>query len=180
MKERKLVYDYAEGYVIDAETGEVVERIYDCSPPKIARSGAFERRGKRAGKPKAKLRRLVERYRELANYEARGYLVDYEKVFSERMIKSLKHERSAKAERFFAEKGLLDKLASIVEELDARGFTSGMTLRGRLVLAYALYALSRGEIPEYSELGEVVSESTFRRIKSRVEKLHGSWKTGTK
>jgi len=30
---RILIYDYREGCVIDAETGEVVERIYDYSPP---------------------------------------------------------------------------------------------------------------------------------------------------
>ncbi|MEM0235271.1 hypothetical protein [Thermofilum sp.] len=29
-----LIYDYTEGYVIDAETGEVVDRIYDYSPPR--------------------------------------------------------------------------------------------------------------------------------------------------
>jgi len=86
------------------------------------------------------------------------------------MIKTLKHEKSIRAEKYLAEKGLLDTLLKIVEELDARGVTSGMSFRGRLTAAYVLYKLSRGETPNYSELREVVSESTYRRIKRKIEK----------
>ncbi|MEM1930275.1 MAG: hypothetical protein QXH81_09915, partial [Thermofilaceae archaeon] len=132
--QRQLVYDYSEGYVVDAETGEVVDRIYDYSPPRPRSDNvAVENKRTRAAMPGKGLGKLIEAYRRLVEYEKQGYIVDYERALSNRMIKALKHERSVKAEKHFAEKGLLNKLAEIVEELDKRGVTSGLTIRGRLV-----------------------------------------------
>ncbi|MEM1696400.1 MAG: hypothetical protein QXQ90_07370 [Desulfurococcaceae archaeon] len=170
--QRQLVYDYSEGYVVDAETGEVVDRIYDYSPPRPrSDDSAVVENKKRVRMPGKGLGRLIKAYRRLVEYEKQGYIVDYEKALSNRMIKTLVHERSVKAEKHFAEKGLLNKLAEIVEELDKRGVTSGLTIRGRLVLAYVVYKLSRGETPRYNEVQGVVSESTFRRIKRRAQRL---------
>jgi len=69
----RLVYDYSEGYVIDAETGEVVDRIYDYSPPRRAESYEVEpEHGKVKYRP-GRLRRLIEVYKKLAVYEEQGY-----------------------------------------------------------------------------------------------------------
>lgn len=169
---RVLVYDYAEGYVVDARTGEVVDRIYDYSPPRGDQRPEVAKDRFAGRRPGERLKRLYEAYRRFVYLEERGFVVEFEKLLScERRVKTLKHERSIRAERYFAELGLLDTLAKIVEELDAKGYTSGMTLRGRLVLAYVLYKLSRGETPRYSELRGVVSESTFRKIKARARVL---------
>ncbi|MEM0490313.1 MAG: hypothetical protein QXH73_03755 [Ignisphaera sp.] len=166
-----LIYDYTEGYVIDAETGEVVDRIFDYSQPRPRSddSAAAENK-KRARMPGKGLGRLIKTYRRLVEYEKQGYIVDYEKALN-RMIKTLKHERSVKAEKHFAEKGLLDKLSKIVEDLDARGVTSGMSFRGRLAFAYIVYKLARGETPKYSDVRGIVSESTFRRIRSKAQRF---------
>lgn len=172
MGARRLVYDYSEGYVIDAETGEVVDRIFDYSPPRRTQEDRVELEHKKIKyTPGKKLRRLVEAYQRLIIYEEQGYIVDYERLVHDKMIKTLKHERSARAEKYFAEKGVLDKLMKTVIELDERGLTSGMTLRGRLVLAYILYKMSRGETPEYGELKKIVSDTTIRRIKQRLKKF---------
>ncbi|MEM0235981.1 hypothetical protein [Thermofilum sp.] len=166
---QRLVYEYSEGYVVDAETGEVVDRIYDYSPPRPrSDDSAVAENKKRVRVPGKGLGKLIKAYRRLVEYEKQGYIVDYEKALSNRMIKTLKHERSMKAEKYFAEKGLLDKLSKIVEDLDARGVTSGMSFRGRLAFAYIVYKLARGETPKYSDVRGIVSESTFRRIRSKA------------
>ncbi|MEM0059290.1 MAG: hypothetical protein QXE10_02555 [Desulfurococcaceae archaeon] len=167
-----LIYDYTEGYVIDAETGEVVDRIFDYSQPRPrSDDSTVAENKKRARMPGKGLGKLIKAYRRLVEYERQGYIVDYEKALLNRMIKTLKHERSMKAEKHFAEKGLLDTLLKIVEELDARGMTSGMSLRGRLAFAYIVYKLARGETPRYSDVRDIVSESTYRRIKRRMKQF---------
>lgn len=169
---RQLIYDYKEGYVIDAETGEVVDRIYDYSPSMMTQyEREIEPESDRIKYRPWRLKKLIETYRKIVIYEERGYIVDYEKLVHNKMINALKHEKSLKAEKYFAEKGILDKLKRTIEELDERGLTSGMTIRGRLVLAYILYKLSHGEIPEYQELRKIVSDSTIRRIKKKLKKF---------
>jgi hypothetical protein len=81
---RILIYDYREGCVIDAETGEVVERIYDYSPPSRDSESCEGKRGSQRGVQVVSRRYYRNRslYAKAKRLERKGFVVDYSRLFS--------------------------------------------------------------------------------------------------
>ena len=173
-RNRVLIYDYREGCVVDAETGEVVERIYDYSPP----SRDVEKCGEKSGSPRRA--QVVSRkyYRDRSLYskakrlERKGFVVDYSKLFSVGFKWSLKRPSSLKLEQFFRELGLLPELEEIIREIGkAAPHLLTRSRRAQLLIAYVLRELRAGRTPSYSEFKDIVSDGLFRkavRIASRL------------
>ena len=88
---RQLIWDYERGDVICLDTGEVVDRILDVAPPLYQESRVQERlrisvkvfRKYRSPIPPSYPEDL-ELYRRAKRFEERGYIVDYDKLFSQR------------------------------------------------------------------------------------------------
>ena len=171
------IYDYCEGYVIDAETGEVVDRIFDYSPPAHSTDHNTERplnyNNNRLVHPALrgyyKNRRLYAKARRL---EERGFVVDYSRLFDVGFKRSVLHEKSVKAEIFFNHAGLLAELEGIIREISERApYLLARSRRGQLALAYVIKKMREGEKPRYRELRGIVSENAFRRALRAAEKL---------
>ena len=165
-RNRVLIYDYREGCVVDAETGEVVERIYDYSPP----SRDVEKCGEKSGSPRRA--QVVSRkyYRDRSLYskakrlERKGFVVDYSKLFSVGFKWSLKRPSSLKLEQFFRELGLLPELEEIIREIGkAAPHLLTRSRRAQLLIAYVLRELRAGRTPSYSEFKDIVSDGLFRK-----------------
>jgi hypothetical protein len=135
---RVLIYDYEEGYVVDAETGEVVERIYDYSPP----SGDMELcEGKRGSRRAQVVSRRYYRNRSLyakaKRLERKGFVIDYSRLFSVGFKWSLKRPSSIKLEQFFRELGLLPELEEIIGEIGREApHLLTRSRRAQLLIAY--------------------------------------------
>lgn len=174
---KTIVYDYENGYIIDQDTGEVIGVIYDYDIPlrsewveeqavrrDKAVEEAFSRRSKR-------LRKLCSIYREYRRYEERGFIVDWSKVFSGERVKTITRRTSLRAQELFKEMGLLNKLEEIVKALDEEGYTSGLSKRSRLVLAYIIYKAMLGEKPVHRDLKSVVTESRWYALLKKARRI---------
>jgi len=173
-RNRVLIYDYEEGCVVDAETGEVVERIYDYSPP----SRDVEKCGEKSGSPRRaqvvsrKYYRNRGLYAKARRLERKGFVVDYSRLFSVGFKWSLKRPSSIKLEQFFRELGLLPELEEIIGEIGREApHLLTRSRRAQLLVAYVLRELRAGRTPSYSEFKDIVSDGLFRkavRIASRL------------
>ena len=164
---RILIYDYREGCVIDAETGEVVERIYDYSPPSrdVEKCGDEKRSSpRRAQVVSRKYYRNRSLYAKAKRLERKGFVVDYSKLFSVGFKWSLKRPSSLKLEQFFKELGLLPELEEIIREISREApHLLTRSRRAQLLIAYVLRELRAGRTPSYSEFKDIVSDGLFRK-----------------
>lgn len=174
---KTLIYDYENGYIVDQDTGEVVGVIYDYDIPlrsewieeravkeDRALEEAFNRRNRR-------LRRLCSAYREYRRYEERGFIVDWSRVFAGERVKTLTRKASLRAQDLFKEMGLLKKLEEIVKSLDEEGYTSGLSKRSRLILAYIIYKMMRGEKPTYRDVRNIVNNSRWYALLKKARSI---------
>ncbi len=137
-----LIWDYERGEVIDASTGEVVDRIFYYGPPRPRAEEEKPRRPRYSGGRRDWVRyRLYRRGLEL---ETRGYLVDYDKLFRQRrFIRTIYSELDLEVIRRLKRKlgyrfRVVDRIVKLLEE---DGFiVSGLTIRWRYILAYMVYA----------------------------------------
>jgi len=175
---RALIYDYQEGYVIDAETGEVVDRIYDCSPPRSRgeAAGAQSDSSRLVHKPVSQRyyreRRLYSKARRL---EERGYVVDYARLFTVGFKRSLKRSTSVLVEQRFRELGILGELEAIIKEIEDKApHILARTRAAQLLIAYALRELRAKRWPSYSlsPVRDVVNDSLFRTAVKIALRLH--------
>jgi hypothetical protein len=168
---RILIYDYEEGYVIDATTGEVVDRIYDYSPTGICPGGCGDtrrpRRNNQVTPPASheyyRNRRLYEKVRRL---EDSGFVVDYNRLFSVGFKRVLQKQSSIRVEGVFRERGLLPELEGILREIELKApHVLARSRRSLLVIAYAIRELRAGRVPSYSKspVRGLVREGLFRR-----------------
>jgi len=167
IRNRVLIYDYEEGCVVDAETGEVVERIYDYSPPSRDTESCGD--GKRGSQRRAQIvsKRYYRNrglYAKARRLERKGFVVDYSRLFSVGFKWSLKRPSSLRLEQFFRELGLLPELEEIIGEI-AREAPHLLTRsrRAQLLVAYVLRELRAGRMPSYSEFKDIVSDGLFRK-----------------
>ena len=173
---RILVYDYQEGYVIDAETGEVVDRIYDCSPPRSREevAGAQLSNGSRLVRLPVSQKYYRERrlYSKARRLEERGYVVDYARLFSVGFKRSLKRESSVKLEQYFRELGILDELVQVLREIESTApHVLARSWRAQLLIAYAVRELRAGRRPRYAVVKGVVHDSLFRKAVEVAKQL---------
>lgn len=158
------IYDYCEGYVIDASTGEVVDRIFDYSPQGYVSEGESVNRFVRRsclGRRSVKLRL----YRKAKRFEERGFVVDYSRLFSSGFKRSVLHEKSVKAEVFFNHTGLLGELEEVLREVGEKApQLLTRSRRSQLVLAYVIRELKAGRKPRYRDVKGLVGDTTFRKI----------------
>jgi len=170
-KGRILIYDYREGYVIDATTGEVVDRVYDYSPaggcPEDRGDAGRLSRNSRVTQPVSyeyyKNRVLYEKAMRLENL---GFVVDYDRLFTIGFKKALRKESSVRVEWAFKETGLLPELEGILREIEVKApHVLTRSRRSLLVIAYAIRELRAGRTPSYSEspVRGLVREGLFRR-----------------
>ena len=170
-KGRILIYDYREGYVIDATTGEVVDRVYDYSPTGVCSEncGGAGRpsRNSRAAQPVSyEYYRDRELYKKAKRLENLGFVVDYSTLFSVGFKKALQKESSVRVEWAFKETGLLPELEGILREIEVKApHVLTRSRRSLLVIAYAIRELRAGRVPSYSEspVRGLVREALFRR-----------------
>ncbi len=167
---RILIYDYEEGYVIDATTGEVVDRIYDYSPTGICPGGCGDAgrpsRNKQAKPVSYEYYRNMELYKKATRLENLGFVVDYERIFTIGFKKALQKESSIRVEWAFKEMGLLPELEGILREIELKApHVLTRSRRSLLVIAYAIRELRAGRVPSYSEspVRGLVREGLFRR-----------------
>jgi hypothetical protein len=183
---RVLVYDYQEGYVIDAETGEVVDRIYDYSPPSRGADTcpSVERDARQRREFKSSYERYKEHYRvyrEARRLEERGFVVDYSRLFTVGFKNSLRRRTSVAVEQRFRELGLLDELNKIIEEIGERApHVLARSRRAQLLIAYALRELRAGRRPSYSQcpVKDLVHESLFRATLKVAQRLYKALYSG--
>jgi hypothetical protein len=185
-RDRILIYDYQEGYVIDAETGEVVERIYDYSPP--SRGDACSRGAERDARQRREFKSSYERYkehcrvyREARRLEERGFVVDYSRLFTVGFKNSLRKRMSVAVEQRFRELGLLPELEEILEEIGEKApHVLARSRRAQLLIAYALRELRAGRRPSYSQspVKDLVHESLFRTALKIAQRLYKALHSG--
>jgi hypothetical protein len=183
---RVLVYDYQEGYVIDAETGEVVDRIYDYSPPSRGAecSKSIERDAHQRREFKSSYERYKEHYRvyrEARRLEERGFVVDYSRLFTVGFKNSLRRRTSVAVEQRFRELGLLDELNKIIEEIGEKApHVLARSRRAQLLIAYALRELRAGRRPSYSQspVKDLIHESLFRATLKIAQRLYNALYSG--
>jgi hypothetical protein len=184
---RVLVYDYQEGYVIDAETGEVVDRIFDYSPPSRGAdtcSRSVERDARQRREFKSSYERYKEHYRvyrEARRLEERGFVVDYSRLFTVGFKNSLRRRASVAVEQRFRELGLLPELEEILEEVGERApHVLARSRRAQLLIAYALRELRAGRWPSYSQspVKDLVHESLFRTALKIAQGLYKALYSG--
>lgn len=172
-----LVYDYENGCIIDQDTGEVVGVIYDYDIP--LRSEWMEERAVERNRAveesfrvrSRELHRLYRAYGEYRRFEERGFIVDWDKVFSGERVKTLTRKTSLRAQELFKEMGLLEELEEVVEALDEEGYTSGLSKKSRLVLAYMVYKMMRGEKPVHRDVEGFVSNSRWYALLKKARKV---------
>ena len=182
---RVLVYDYENGYIVDQGTGEVVGVIYDYDIP--LQSEWIEERGvkKDRGVEEAfrrrsrELYRLYRAYREYRRFEERGFIVDWGKVFSGERVKTLTRRASLQAQELFKGMGLLKELEELVKELDEEGYTSGLSRKSRLVLAYMVYKMMRGEKPVHRDVESFVTNSRWYALLKKARRIAESIRDGS-
>ncbi|MEM4564900.1 MAG: hypothetical protein QXS73_06070 [Desulfurococcaceae archaeon] len=175
--DKALIYDYENGYIVDQGTGEVVGVIYDYDIPShgewveeqvVREDRAVEEEFNRRSRRLHKLRRAYVEYR---RYEERGFIVDWSKVFSGERVKTLTRRISLRAQELFKEMGLLKELEEVVKALDEEGYTSGLSKRSRLVLAYIIYKMMRGEKPVYRDVKNVVANSRWYALMKKAKRV---------
>ena len=169
-KGRILIYDYREGYVIDATTGEVVDRIYDYSQTGICPGSCGDAgrpsRSKQAKPVPYEYYRDRELYKKATRLENLGFVVDYSTLFSVGFKRALQKESSIRVEWAFKEMGLLPELEGILKEIEVKApHVLTRSRRSLLVIAYAIRELRAGRRPSYSKspVRGLVREGLFRR-----------------
>ena len=177
----KLVWDYRDGFVVDAETGVVVDRIYDYSPPpryeqeiaaEIERQRLVERR-----KPR-RLRRDRRRrwYSIVFRMEQRtGATIDYTRVSGNSSVRSMYRQSTLETINNIRGDPETVRLIAIGRCVVPEYLASGLPWRTALLMFYlAGYYMVYGSMPDDFEIYArfCVSEGTVRRL---IEKLrrHG-------
>ena len=147
-----LIWDYSAGYIIDTDTGECVERIFDNT----VNNRGFE--------PIS----LKDMW--LASMQRRQWR------------KPRKHAMFVKVQTFKREAeefathlqriGVYEKVVGILDYLITNThYASGLTTKNKLALAYMVYLLQNGVKPYYRFFRKWISQTSYRRLMKKATKI---------
>ena len=165
--EMRLIWDYERGFVIDAETGEVVEQIYEYSQ----RDVSFERGIGR----KSELERIAdEGIKILKDLKARGLsdkrgtYVAYKLGLSKKTVKSLK----AKDSDVEVPREYLELYRLFLSKIEKDPLLSSRPEKSKKIVALAASMVVRGKSVSEVSKELKVNEKTLRRalklLRSRI------------
>ncbi len=177
---REEVWDYASGFIVCVDTGEVVDRIYDYGG---SRAHAMESRS-RMGLLKARtgysrnyrnylaLERLAKRLTKGKPWLTVNYVKLYEQG---RLIKTITSLKSTSAVGKVISGGIhvaLDKVLEVIEEVEPAALAR--TERAKYALAYIVYLKALGKCMDFLELAEMfnVSQATIKRLEEIANRVY--------
>ena len=142
-----LVWDYQSGYVIDAETGEVVDRIYDYGAV-----GTATVPRKHTGKRMPTLREQKKRIR----CRRRQRAVQIYNEIADHLVKQ----------------GIYDEVIRILDWITMNTHhTSGLHQHTKLALAYMVYLQRQGIKPYYRFFKKWIGKNTHTRLLRKTKKI---------
>jgi len=179
---RQKVWDYPEGVVVCLENGEVVDRIYDYSPPRT-REDEQQPQLHLWHRPKKVVHGYLRRlkvYMKLLSYEKQlgdSYVVDEEKFMEAHMknknqVRTVKHIRSLGI--VLTDKD--EELIRIGEEFVSKKAPHLLSRseRGKKALSFLVGCiLVDGEMPKPKQVVEKfhISWTTYKRLKKLINKF---------
>jgi len=181
-----IIWDYNTGDVICADTGEIIDRIYDYSPARRREEEPITIPYREARKHRRfiiKYIRDLRKYNEAKKFEEQGFIVDFDKylngepysILTRRTIEALKEIEANEQIRRIIEIG-----KKIVEENPYLTMYMQRTIRVRLALQYIIGSKALGlEIDRKTIMNTFkISNTTYLRlirIANQIQPyIHGS------
>lgn len=185
--EGHLIWDYERGEVICAQTGEVVDRIYDYGPCKVHQDVTEDHR--RRNYDEYLRIRDHERFMRLHRYHLKMYYkamnmvknrpwlnINYTKLFAQgKFVRTIESSNTQIAIKNVKEIGLYDILNKIAEALgEIDPMVVSRTERSKLALAYMYYKTvicrERIDLKEVSRIF-MISITTCKRLEKLLKRI---------
>lgn len=175
------MWDYANGYVVCTNTGEVVDRIYCYGEMRrreqLGNTNKANDSTKLTGRKSKKYLNYIElEMKAKRMVRKKPWLtVDYAKLYSQgRFVNTIKSWRSIKAVKEATKEGIRPVLNKILEAVEAvEPAALARTERAKYTLAYLIYLMASGKPIIYNDISKMfnVSWTTIKRMEKLAKEI---------
>ena len=157
----KLVWDYETGFIIDIETGEIVDTIFDYTF--VGRSADGHRVGSKMTDEEKMLIKGTEIVKELKRKglsDVRGTFVEYKLGLTTKSVKSLKSNNV----NLNIPEDMKEEIGKCLKKIERDPVLSARPERSKLLMAIACISIIRGMSLRGVSKSVGVSEKTLRKL----------------